>query len=75
MRIKNFNEEKLYGDSFSRAIRNELEREKNQRDSFLQKIRKTTRRLTRLAVIAERRDEKPISLDEMKAKLKQDGIL
>jgi len=28
-----------------------------------------------LAVIAERRDEKPISLDEMKAKLQKDGIL
>ena len=28
-----------------------------------------------LAVIAERRDEKPISFDEMKVKLKRDGIL
>ena len=28
-----------------------------------------------LAVIAERRDEKPISLEELKAKLKKDGIL
>ncbi len=28
-----------------------------------------------LAVIAERRDEKPISLDEMKANLQKDGIL
>lgn len=28
-----------------------------------------------LAVIDERRDEKPISLNEMKAKLKRDGTL
>ena len=28
-----------------------------------------------LAVIAERRDEKPISFDEMKVKLKRDEIL
>lgn len=28
-----------------------------------------------LAVVAERRDEKPISLEEMKRQLKKDGIL
>lgn len=28
-----------------------------------------------LAVIAERRDEKPISFEELKVKLKKDGIL
>jgi hypothetical protein len=28
-----------------------------------------------LAVVAERRDEKPISLDEMKRRLKEDGRL
>ncbi len=28
-----------------------------------------------LAVVAERRDEKPISLEEMKRRLKKDGIL
>lgn len=28
-----------------------------------------------LAVIAERRDEEPISLEEMKQRLKKDGIL
>ena len=28
-----------------------------------------------LAIVAERRDEKPISFDEMKRRLKKDGIL
>ena len=28
-----------------------------------------------LAIVAERRDEKPISLEEMKRRLKKDGIL
>ncbi len=28
-----------------------------------------------LAVVAERRDEKPVSLEEMKRRLKEDGVL
>ncbi len=28
-----------------------------------------------LAIVAERRSEKPVSLDEMKRRLKQDGLL
>ena len=28
-----------------------------------------------LTVVAERRDEKPVSLDEMKRRLKEDGLL
>jgi hypothetical protein len=31
--------------------------------------------IVNLAIVAERRDEKPVSLDEMKKMLKKDGIL
>jgi PHD/YefM family antitoxin component YafN of YafNO toxin-antitoxin module len=41
----------------------------------LRRYRKLMEDLHDLAVVAERRDEDPISLDEMKRRLKRDGIL
>lgn len=39
------------------------------------KYKKLLEDLHDLAIIAERRDEKPVSLEEIKDKLKKDGIL
>jgi hypothetical protein len=39
------------------------------------KYKKLMEDLNDLAVIAERRDEKSVSLDEMKKKLKKDGLI
>lgn len=41
----------------------------------LKRYRQLMEDLHDLAVVAERRDEKPISLEEMKRRLKKDGIL
>jgi len=41
----------------------------------LSRYRKLMEDLHDLAVIAERRDEQPISLEEMRRRLKDDGIL
>jgi PHD/YefM family antitoxin component YafN of YafNO toxin-antitoxin module len=41
----------------------------------LKRYRKLMEDLHDLAVVAERRDEDPISLEEMKRRLKRDGIL
>lgn len=39
------------------------------------RYQKLMEELHNLAIVAERRDEKPISLEEMKKLLKKDGIL
>ncbi len=41
----------------------------------LKRYEKLLEDLHDLAVVAERRDEKPISLEEMKRRLREDGIL
>ena len=49
---------------------------KRQRSSFqMKRYEQLMEDLHDLAVIAERRDEKPISLEEMKRRLKKDGLL
>jgi hypothetical protein len=41
----------------------------------IERYEQLTEDLHDLAVVAERRDEEPISFEEMKRRLKQDGIL
>lgn len=41
----------------------------------LKRYRKLLEDLHDLVIIAERRDEEPISLEEMKRRLKEDGLL
>lgn len=41
----------------------------------MERYEQLTEDLHDLAVVAERREEKPISLEEMKERLKRDGIL
>jgi hypothetical protein len=41
----------------------------------IERYEKLTEDLHDLAVVAERRDEEPISFEEMKRRLKQDGLL
>ncbi len=41
----------------------------------LKRYRRLLEDLYDLAIIAERRDEEPISLEEMKRRLKEDGLL
>lgn len=41
----------------------------------IERYEKLVEDLHDLAVVAERREEEPISLEEMKARLKEDGLL
>ena len=58
----------------SRTIRRGRSREEDRRDFVAQTVRKLLGDLHDLAVVAVRRSEKPVSIEDMKQHLKKNGV-